>query len=465
MRILYNSVLCLSAVWMAGCQSVYSAQAGSTPKDLLEKPGSHTSQVIQVKVPPQSKKAFEISPVKTGGILMRRTDDTPWQAPKREVDTLKEQLALLRGQLGDLYTDQEKRIADKFAQVENRVTTLRQRELRDAAQDAELMALVKQKFDSIDDNIDYLRNSEIVRQSDRSALLKTMDEKFQAVEVHLAQTRASDTSELTAFKEKLATDLQELAVNIQENNNRFGSEVNDIREEKEYLLTALDQKFAQLEEENLAISENLDALKAQQDGDRERNAYLAAATPGRVPSTLAGQKAQLEQKLFVLKEQLKQAERAMIERGKDAKLLEEELQYQESIVRKGGYATPVTHITSDDIVITPPHEGGSLLSGVAADKWLDLQDYEVVVHEDNARLEDIMDRVIKRASGYAGPWQVKWKLKPGHDTVLDERFSLNVETSFQEFAEYLSTYMEGYRGFGLQFNIFNNERVLVITDE
>ena len=68
------------------------------------------------------------------------------------------------------------------------------------------------------------------------------------------------------------------------------------------------------------------------------------------------------------------------------------------------------------------------------------------------------------AEPYVGDWDVKWKLKPEHMDVLDERFSLDVETDFDAFTSYLSNYMKSYRGFGLTFNIFRKERILVVTD-
>ena len=97
--------------------------------------------------------------------------------------------------------------------------------------------------------------------------------------------------------------------------------------------------------------------------------------------------------------------------------------------------------------------------------WVTLEEYHVVVHEDNRMLRDLIYDLMVRAEPFVGPWQVKWKLSPENEDVLSERFSLDAETTFGNFVNYLSEYLSGYRGFRLRFDIFNSERILVITDE
>ena len=88
----------------------------------------------------------------------------------------------------------------------------------------------------------------------------------------------------------------------------------------------------------------------------------------------------------------------------------------------------------------------------------------MVVHVENKKLEDILKDLLTKAEPYVGPWEIKWKLKKGNMDILRERFSLDAETTFETFASYLSSYVSRYRGFGLSFNLFEAERVLVITD-
>ena len=106
----------------------------------------------------------------------------------------------------------------------------------------------------------------------------------------------------------------------------------------------------------------------------------------------------------------------------------------------------------------------AIVDGVNPEDWVDLPRYHVVVHEDGRGLNDIMVDVLKRAEPYVGPWKIKWKLKKEHQDVLTEKFSLDAETTFESFVSYLSNYMQSYRGFGLTFNIFEAERIVVVTD-
>ena len=96
--------------------------------------------------------------------------------------------------------------------------------------------------------------------------------------------------------------------------------------------------------------------------------------------------------------------------------------------------------------------------------WIQLKDYNVVVHEDNTKLRNIMKNIMTKAEPFVGPWQVKWKLKRENSDVVNERFSLDAETTFASFADYISDFLRKYRGFPIEFKIFEEERILVITD-
>ena len=96
--------------------------------------------------------------------------------------------------------------------------------------------------------------------------------------------------------------------------------------------------------------------------------------------------------------------------------------------------------------------------------WLDLRDYRVVVHEDGRRFQDLMEDIIRKAEPYTGPWQIRWKINPENADVLNERFSLDAETRFETFINYLAQYMVNDRGLQLTFSLFDSERVMVISD-
>jgi len=95
---------------------------------------------------------------------------------------------------------------------------------------------------------------------------------------------------------------------------------------------------------------------------------------------------------------------------------------------------------------------------------MNLRDYKVVVHEDGQTLPQILDKIITRAEPFTGPWQVRWKLKPDNQDLLTEKFSLDVETTFGEFASYLAQYLLNDRGVKLSFALFDRERVVLVSD-
>jgi hypothetical protein len=96
--------------------------------------------------------------------------------------------------------------------------------------------------------------------------------------------------------------------------------------------------------------------------------------------------------------------------------------------------------------------------------WIDLRKYRVVLHEDGRTLPQMVGDVVARAEPYTGPWEVKWKVSRENHDLLTEKFSLDTETTFEEFVNYLANYMVNERGVKLSFSLFDSERVLVISD-
>lgn len=96
--------------------------------------------------------------------------------------------------------------------------------------------------------------------------------------------------------------------------------------------------------------------------------------------------------------------------------------------------------------------------------WMDLRQYRVAVHTDNLTLPDMLDSILKQATPYTGPWQVRWKLTPDNQDLLKETFSLDAETTFEEFINYLAQYIMNDRGVKLGFALFDQERLIVVSD-
>ncbi|MFZ2586554.1 MAG: hypothetical protein WAZ18_00290 [Alphaproteobacteria bacterium] len=106
----------------------------------------------------------------------------------------------------------------------------------------------------------------------------------------------------------------------------------------------------------------------------------------------------------------------------------------------------------------------SMMKARQRQDWIDLRKYRVIVHEDGKTLPQLLGDVMGKAETYTGPWEVKWKIDPKNNDVLNEKFSLDAETTFEEFVNYLANYMVNARGVKLSFSLFDSERVLVISD-
>lgn len=607
---------------LAGCQGAYNSHTGA-PQPVL-------NQRVE------QEKPLDMETIPQGGIIMKRTYDPSWEMPKRDVDVIREQLAKLQSEFVQLHTGQEQKMLSKFQEVEKRVAQMRREEMRKAAQDAELMALVKSKFDTIDKNISFLKASEAQQISEKDALLSVLDDKFVAVEERLEQLNKKDDFQNKAHQQEIRLALEELS---------------KIKAEKDVLIRALDKKFSEVENFTEVLSEGLKSVEYEQDVqnrlavarkqameearemrlleelemrkslEQDRREQLSLVLQQAEREKLAGERADIERakrqaelefKIAGLKKELdiiemqearrmseadiraqamkeslevrlasvrdvydmkfKQLEKekadlnnkltALNEKSikeiqKNRNLLEEKIEklnttqeksaednkaykvqlanleadkkaleeklaevdvttftalekqkesLQESIKElkqqqdlaleeaasyrdaieerifamesQKGKPVPAESIQSDslklgrviettaktsNIEMTSAGQGG-VLGGYAQEDWIDIEDYQVVMHINNDKLEDIMNELLARAEPYVGSWDVKWKLKPEHMDVLDERFSLDVETDFDAFTSYLSNYMKSYRGFGLTFNIFRKERILVVTD-
>jgi len=96
--------------------------------------------------------------------------------------------------------------------------------------------------------------------------------------------------------------------------------------------------------------------------------------------------------------------------------------------------------------------------------YMDIRQYKVVLHEDNQTLGQILAQVLHRAMPFTGPWEVRWQISKANRALLNERFSIDVETNFDQFVSYLSQYIMNDRGVKLSFSLFDTDRVIVVSD-
>ena len=269
--------------------------------------------------------------------------------------------------------------------------------------------------------------------------------------------------------------------------SRVGTDIQALRTHFDYIHSQGDERFdnyvqsqAGLQQKLDSFTDELHALRAaaaqKSDVDNattmveERLAALQSDI-GAVKADMASKvdldtlKADLEEKIFSMQSA------SGLERN-SAQLLEHRTQFEaiqdgENIGSKNLQVAILQPPSLDgeagsDVRITPLPQ--SYVAETPFESWIDLQDYQVVVHAENETLEEILAEVIHSASPFTGPWELKWKLRSENQDILSEKFSLNAETSFSDFANYISSYMFSYRGFKLSFNLFDKERIVLVTD-
>ena len=96
--------------------------------------------------------------------------------------------------------------------------------------------------------------------------------------------------------------------------------------------------------------------------------------------------------------------------------------------------------------------------------WVPLADVRLVLHVSNLRLEEMLAQALGQTAPYTGPWRVEWRLKATNEDLRDELISLSAETTFGDFINHVADFIRNERGVNLAFNLFNAERLLVVTD-
>lgn len=97
-------------------------------------------------------------------------------------------------------------------------------------------------------------------------------------------------------------------------------------------------------------------------------------------------------------------------------------------------------------------------------QWVNLEDAKITLHVEDEKFEDLILRSVNNAAIHAGPWQLKWKLKKENELLLYTKFSLDAETTFGEFINNVRQYIINYNGVRLNFRLFKEKRVLIVSD-
>jgi hypothetical protein len=161
--------------------------------------------------------------------------------------------------------------------------------------------------------------------------------------------------------------------------------------------------------------------------------------------------------------------RQVVESTVDEKLEEKQLVARAGTIGHDGVIDGSESLDSADLQVASLKEPGAekvvLHRPKHREDWINVRRYHVIVHEDNKTLDQMLREILAQAEPFVGPWELKWKLSKENEDIKLQRFSLDAETTFEEFANYLAQYMFNTRGVPVTFNLFDGERVMVISDE
>tara|TARA_R110000868_G_scaffold218576_1_gene469026 strand:+ start:171148 stop:172860 length:1713 start_codon:yes stop_codon:yes gene_type:complete len=383
----------------------------------------------------------------------------------------KEEIKLALQELASLKADKNvliRALDKKFTEVEGKTESLEsslkgvafEQEVQKRLVLARKQAMEEAREIRLLEELAIRKEVEEARRLQLSAVVKTAETEKKQLEMRDYE-RAKEQAAIELKMSKLREQLTVMEANEAQRLAEADERERKMKESLEERLTAVqetyDVKLAALQSERELIEKDLNTTK---DGIKEKQEIWEAKVEKLKEDKLKAEqgieeyRTAIEERVFAMEERVLSME--------DEKLLEA----NNEDIHKGDLAIGRIVESSakvSGIEMTPGAEGG-VVGGYAQEDWIDLEDYQVVLHENNSQLSDILDNMLKRAEPYVGPWQVRWKLKESNMDVIKERFSLDVETDFDSFASYISNYMKGYRGFGLTFNIFRAERILVITD-
>ncbi len=88
----------------------------------------------------------------------------------------------------------------------------------------------------------------------------------------------------------------------------------------------------------------------------------------------------------------------------------------------------------------------------------------IAVNVENKSLKDIVKGIVKKAEKEAGHWDVKWRLRPENEHVLEARVNLTAETNFESFMDHLLDRVNNMTGIQLGVSVFEMSRIIIISD-
>ena len=93
-----------------------------------------------------------------------------------------------------------------------------------------------------------------------------------------------------------------------------------------------------------------------------------------------------------------------------------------------------------------------------------LGEVPVVVHAEDKNLEEIFTQIFTDLQPVMGPWTVVWELSGNNRALLEEKWSVTAETTFDDFLAFVRGRMAELHRVQLKFSRFDQSRRFVISD-
>ncbi|MDD9912036.1 MAG: hypothetical protein OXQ96_03175 [Alphaproteobacteria bacterium] len=93
-----------------------------------------------------------------------------------------------------------------------------------------------------------------------------------------------------------------------------------------------------------------------------------------------------------------------------------------------------------------------------------LSDVQIMIDMEDVTLKEAIHKVVNRVGSVTGPWELKWRLAPENEYVVEERVNLIAELDFGDFISYMIDRVRNMTGIKLFISVFEGARIIVISD-
>jgi hypothetical protein len=95
---------------------------------------------------------------------------------------------------------------------------------------------------------------------------------------------------------------------------------------------------------------------------------------------------------------------------------------------------------------------------------VELAALRIAVNMEETTLQNAIESIVSHASDKVGQWDVRWRLQPENNYLLDEKMNVTAETTLGQFMEFMADRVNNMTGVELFVSVFDVSRLIVISD-